>query len=221
MMLSKRGKLHRRRRRQQDDLHDVKANDQQGWIHFDNFADAIRNGTPAERRHRRRPSQRRADPPGEHRHPRRAIARFRSRERADRRRCGSQPTVVAHVSPERTLGRASRGLSRHGRLEAEPARALPLSRFCFRLSRLLLPLNPTELPTVEFVEQPGKIVDSVGGEPVATYVYDDPKITRPYFAHVHAPGGMQVTRHHPPIAGQDHDGPPEFHPGIWMAFGDI
>ena len=31
----------------------------------------------------------------------------------------------------------------------------------------------------------------------------------------------QVTRNHPPIAGQDTLDHPEFHPGIWMAFGDI
>ncbi|MEX2093706.1 MAG: Gfo/Idh/MocA family oxidoreductase [Pirellulales bacterium] len=44
MMLSKRGKLIV----VDDDnktIHDAKANDEQGWIHFDNFADAIRNNT--------------------------------------------------------------------------------------------------------------------------------------------------------------------------------
>ena len=78
-----------------------------------------------------------------------------------------------------------------------------------------------DLPKVEFAQEPGKIEIAVGGESLATYVYSDPKITRPYFAHVHAPGGTQVTRHHPPIDGQDTLDHPEFHPGIWMAFGDI
>ena len=32
---------------------------------------------------------------------------------------------------------------------------------------------------------------------------------------------MQVTRHHPPIEGQDRVDHGTFHPGIWMAFGDI
>jgi hypothetical protein len=61
----------------------------------------------------------------------------------------------------------------------------------------------------------------VDDKPVATFVYNDPKISRPYFAHVHAPDGTQVTRNHPPVAGKDTMDHPEFHPGIWLAFGDI
>ena len=74
---------------------------------------------------------------------------------------------------------------------------------------------------VDFVPHVGSLKITVSNKPFATYVYDDSKITRPYFAHVHAPDGTQVTRHHPPIAGQDTQDHPEFHPGIWMAFGDI
>jgi hypothetical protein len=33
--------------------------------------------------------------------------------------------------------------------------------------------------------------------------------------------GVQVTRHHPPIDGQDSPDHDTFHPGIWMSFGDI
>jgi len=91
----------------------------------------------------------------------------------------------------------------------------------FPLLSFVAPTWSEELPKVEFAQEPGKIVITVGGQPTATYVYNDPKITRPYFAHVHAPGGVQVTRHHPPIAGQDTMDHPEFHPGIWMAFGDV
>lgn len=76
-------------------------------------------------------------------------------------------------------------------------------------------------PKVELNKQPGQVEITVGGKPFATYVYADPKISRPYFAHVHAPNGTQVTRNHPPIAGKDKMDHPEFHPGIWMAFGDI
>jgi hypothetical protein len=76
-------------------------------------------------------------------------------------------------------------------------------------------------PKVEFAQQPGQIAITIGGQPFAKYYYADPKITRPYFAHVHAPSGAQVTRHHPPVGGQDTMDHPEFHPGIWMAFGDI
>jgi hypothetical protein len=76
-------------------------------------------------------------------------------------------------------------------------------------------------PKVELNKQPGQVEITVGGKPFATYVYADPKISRPYFAHVHAPNGTQVTRNHPPIAGKDKMDHPEFHPGIWLAFGDI
>jgi len=74
---------------------------------------------------------------------------------------------------------------------------------------------------VAFAHEPGSVAIGVGGKPFATFFYADEKITRPYFAHVRAPSGIQVTRHHPPIAGSDPTDHPEFHPGIWMAFGDL
>lgn len=74
---------------------------------------------------------------------------------------------------------------------------------------------------VQFVRSDGKLAIAIDGYPVATYVYNDPAITRPYFAHVCAPGGTQVTRSNPPVEGQDIMDHPTFHPGIWMAFGDI
>ena len=67
----------------------------------------------------------------------------------------------------------------------------------------------------------GRVGLRVGGEPAAEYVYHDPMISRPYFAYVKAPGGIQVTRNHPPVAGQDAEDHATFHPGIWMAFGDL
>ncbi len=59
------------------------------------------------------------------------------------------------------------------------------------------------------------------GKAVARYVYGDPKTPRPYFADVCAPSGVQVTRNHPPVAGKDRMDHPEFHPGLWLAFGDL
>ena len=47
------------------------------------------------------------------------------------------------------------------------------------------------------------------------------RILRPYFCNVHAPGGIQVTRNHPPVAGQDATDHDTMHPGLWLAFGDI
>lgn len=78
-----------------------------------------------------------------------------------------------------------------------------------------------EAPKVEFREEPGKLVITTGGQPVATYVYRDASITRPYFAHVCAPGGVQVTRNHPPVEGKDPTDHATFHPGLWLAFGDL
>ncbi|MBM3726046.1 MAG: hypothetical protein FJW40_11550 [Acidobacteria bacterium] len=70
-------------------------------------------------------------------------------------------------------------------------------------------------------QQPDRVIITAGGRPVAVYVFRDEKILRPYFAHVHAPGGIQVTRNHPPLAGvdaMDHD---TLHPGIWLGFGKV
>ena len=54
----------------------------------------------------------------------------------------------------------------------------------------------------------------------ATYSYRDPQISRPYFANIVVPGGIKVTRNHPPAAG-DADDHRDLHPGLWLAFGDI
>jgi hypothetical protein len=61
----------------------------------------------------------------------------------------------------------------------------------------------------------------VGGKPFTRYVFRDPVIRRPYFCDVREPGGVQVTRNHPPIPGKDPVDHDSFHPGLWMAFGDL
>jgi putative heme-binding domain-containing protein len=58
------------------------------------------------------------------------------------------------------------------------------------------------------------------GRPVTEYVFHDPEILRPYFQNVGAPSGAQVTRTHPPAAGDAADHA-TMHPGVWLAFGDI
>lgn len=75
-------------------------------------------------------------------------------------------------------------------------------------------------PQVAFEQRPGELIITVAGRPIATYCYKDATIPRPYFAHLCAPSGVQVTRNHPPKEGdaQDHD---TMHPGMWLAFGDI
>lgn len=70
-------------------------------------------------------------------------------------------------------------------------------------------------------EQPDRLLITHGAKPVAHFVFQDAKILRPYFAHVHTPDGTQVTRTHPPVAGKDAVDHDTMHPGIWLAFGDI
>ncbi len=81
-------------------------------------------------------------------------------------------------------------------------------------------VTAAEPPRVELVRRPNSVLVTIGGEPVATYVHTDRDIPRPYFAQLRAPGGIQVTRNHPPKKDdpQDHA---TFHPGLWMAMGDI
>lgn len=73
----------------------------------------------------------------------------------------------------------------------------------------------------EVLERPDRLLITHTGQPVAEFVFRDETILRPYFANVHAPGGLKVTRNHPPIAPGDAIDHDTMHPGIWMAFGDI
>lgn len=73
----------------------------------------------------------------------------------------------------------------------------------------------------EVAEQPDRLAIACDGRPVVEYVFGDERILRPYFANVHAPGGEQVTRRHPPVEGRDAVDHAEMHPGVWLAFGDI
>ena len=70
-------------------------------------------------------------------------------------------------------------------------------------------------------QAPDRLVITDRAQPVAEFVFKDERILRPYFANVHAPGGVKVTRNHPPVAGVDATDHDTMHPGIWLAFGDI
>ena len=72
-----------------------------------------------------------------------------------------------------------------------------------------------------FTESADRLAIAHSGQPVAEFVFRDEKIFRPYFANVHAPGGVKATRNHPPVAGADATDHESMHPGIWLAFGDI
>ena len=76
-------------------------------------------------------------------------------------------------------------------------------------------------PEVGFRQEENVLHIEIGGLPFADYVFVDEKISRPYFAHVKTPSGVQATRNHPPIPDVDATDHAEYHPGVWMAFGDI
>ena len=60
----------------------------------------------------------------------------------------------------------------------------------------------------------------VGEREVGLYEFGNQEILRPFFSNLKTPNGMQVTRSHPPGAG-DSDDHATMHPGVWIAFGDI
>ena len=53
------------------------------------------------------------------------------------------------------------------------------------------------------------------------YIYRDPAVSRPYFAPVRTLSGVQISRNHPPQAGEDKTDHLGLHTGIWFSFGDI
>jgi len=74
---------------------------------------------------------------------------------------------------------------------------------------------------VAFESVPNGVDITIGGKPLAEYRFGDEETPRPFFQHVHAPHGQQVTRNRPPVEGQDATDHATFHPGLWMSFGDL
>ena len=76
-----------------------------------------------------------------------------------------------------------------------------------------------DLPSIEFQDGEDRLIITLGGKPLAEYLKSgDDRTTRPFLRHLHAPTGEQVSRNHPPPAGEpdDHD---TFHAGMFMGFG--
>ena len=46
---------------------------------------------------------------------------------------------------------------------------------------------------VSFEQGEGNLRISIGGRPVAEYVFNDDQVRRPYFRHLRTPSGIQVT----------------------------
>ncbi len=84
----------------------------------------------------------------------------------------------------------------------------------------VLPASARAQSQVTFAQKETSLAIQIDGKPFATYVWEDTKVRRPYFMHLHAPNGKQVTRNHPPVVGDatDHD---TMHPGLWLAFGEL
>jgi hypothetical protein len=74
---------------------------------------------------------------------------------------------------------------------------------------------------VVFESRGDSLLIRVDDRPLATYVYRDDEILRPYFKEVCAPGGVPLTRQHPPRPGVDPLDHATMHPGLWLAFGDL
>jgi hypothetical protein len=84
-----------------------------------------------------------------------------------------------------------------------------------------LPAPAGAASPVAFDQTDGRLQVRIDGKPFATYVWKDDTVRRPYFAHLHAPNGVRVTRTHPPAAGADPADHADMHPGLWLAFGDL
>lgn len=80
---------------------------------------------------------------------------------------------------------------------------------------------PVSQSAFDFIQTSNSLIFVCRKQPVATYVFHDDQIRRPYFANLHAPGSVQVTRSHPPVASADPTDHDTMHPGLWLAFGDI
>jgi hypothetical protein len=75
-------------------------------------------------------------------------------------------------------------------------------------------------PKLTIKQSASSVTISAGRQPVASYIFADEKIARPFYAHVFTSDGIAVTRNHPPKAGEPDDHA-DMHPGIWLAFGDL
>jgi hypothetical protein len=94
-------------------------------------------------------------------------------------------------------------------------------KWVLHVALLFFFLNASAAPAFQTEERQDRVVVAHGGQLIAHYIFKDEKILRPYFAHVHTLDGIQVTRRHPPVPGEDAVDHPTMHPGLWLAFGDL
>jgi hypothetical protein len=79
-------------------------------------------------------------------------------------------------------------------------------------------IEPTS--TFQWTQAAGQLELQKRGKPLATYIFHDPQIARPYWKHLHSSQGRLLSRDFPPHAADDHDHA-NMHPGLWLAFGDL
>lgn len=74
---------------------------------------------------------------------------------------------------------------------------------------------------IQVVPNDNSLQINIDGHPFTTYVFKDSVIPRPFFHSIFTSGGIPVTRNFPPVEGVDSMDHATFHPGLWLAFGDI
>lgn len=73
----------------------------------------------------------------------------------------------------------------------------------------------------DYLKKDGELEIFLDGRSIASYSWNDPDTTRPYFKQLKAiDGTTQLTRNFPPQAG-DFDDHGTYHPGVWWGFGDV
>lgn len=101
-----------------------------------------------------------------------------------------------------------------------PLKLSPLALLAVVLGLASLTARPAE-PAFTVRQESNRLDIAAAGRTLATFVFKDDRTLRPYFANLHTLGGVQVTRNHPPVEGQDATDHDTMHPGVWLAFGDL
>ncbi|MDX9755090.1 MAG: PmoA family protein, partial [bacterium] len=85
----------------------------------------------------------------------------------------------------------------------------------------LLWISPICFGQIQINSHEDSLQITIDNQPFATYVFLNPAIPRPFFHSLFSPGGVPITRSFPPVEGVDLTDHATFHPGLWLAFGDI
>ena len=101
-----------------------------------------------------------------------------------------------------------------------PPRLPPLVLLAGALGLASLTARPAD-PAFTVHQESNRLDIAASGRRLATFVFKNERTLRPYFANLHTPGGVQVTRNHPPVEGQDATDHATMHPGVWLGFGDL